>query len=311
MGVFGAIRSIFFGLAVAVSMPAMATFYVGPVEVNPPGFDRANAKVYFPIQYESREKWPLVVLLHGFTGTGETEDLYMGLRFRTSTHGFILVTPDGTALPPGTHAPEDNKTDLSGVHFWNATDYCCDIAKTGVDDVKYITQLIDFLANTYRIDRTRIYLIGHSNGGFMANRLACEAGNKFAAIASLAGGSFKHEEDCRRPTPVSYLQIHAENDRRVFYFDNPHYAGGLATVGQWLKKDGCMSQWKAESRQEPFPLFFGPDVEMRSWTQCSSGKDVTLWTMKPFSGPFYNPHIPTLNWTFSEEVLDYLFAHHR
>ncbi len=306
-------RTVRFFSAILVLSFSFVSFargdFRGPVEVNPPGFDRAKAKVYFPTQYESRERWPLVVLLHGFTGTGTSEDLYMLLRFRTSHRGFILVTPEGTANPPGSISPTGE--DLSGKQFWNATDFCCDFLKTGVDDVKYITKLVDFLSRGYRVDPRRVYLIGHSNGGFMANRLACEAGEKFAAIATLAGGSFKNLSACRRPTPVSYLQIHAVNDPTVVYGKDPRYAGGLPTVKQWLLKNGCAAYSAIVSRKAPLPLFVGPELSMRSWSHCSSGQDVALWTLQSYSGPLYSPHIPTLTWSFSEEVLDFLLAHSR
>ena len=279
----------------------------GPIEVNPEGFERAKAKVYFPNQYETRENWPLVVLLHGFKATAEEEDLYMTLRFRTSRRGFILLTPQGTPTPNGTRSAEGE--DYSGKQFWNATDFCCDFAKTKVDDVKYLNSLIDFMATHYRIDQKRIYLIGHSNGGFMANRLACENGERFAAIASLAGGSFKNPAACRHPTPVSYLQIHAEDDQTVVFGDDPQYAGGQATVQQWMDKDHCVGA-PTTAKMDSFPtLFFGPKTQLQSWDDCQSGKTLALWKMLPHPGVHYDPHIPNLTWFFSERVLDFLFAH--
>lgn len=287
--------------------------YRGPVEINPPGFERAQAKVYFPNQYEQKAKWPLVVLLHGFTGTGTAEDLYFWLRFRVSSRGFILVTPEGTSTPKGTMLPKKDGTreDISGAQFWNATDFCCDFAKTGVDDVKYLTKLVDHLARSYRVDRSRVYLLGHSNGGFMANRLACEAGEKFAAIASLAGGSFKNLGQCRRPLAVPYLQIHARDDKTIAFGEDPLYAGGLSTVKQWLKKNGCSKQSSVVSQRSPLPLVWGPEVSMKRWSDCASSSDVQLWSIEPFQASWYSPHIPSLSWGFSEEVLDYFFAHQR
>jgi len=281
----------------------------GPVELNPPGFRRAKAKVYFPNQYETRANWPLVVLLHALTGTAEIEDLYFSLRFRASRRGFILVTPEGTKMPPGSISPENK--DYSGKQFWNATDVCCDLAKTGVDDVKYLNDLIDYLARHYRVDTKRIYLFGHSNGAFMANRLACENGRRFAAIANLAGGSFKNPADCRRPVAVPYLQIHSVNDNVVVYRHDDRYAAGLPTVRQWLAKNQCSPKSEIISPNAFLPLLFGPSVQMRAWKNCASRMDVTLWTIPSYSGALWNPHVPLLTWAFSEEILDYLFAHHR
>jgi polyhydroxybutyrate depolymerase len=291
----------------AISSSSAAGDFRGPIEVNPPGFERAKAKVYFPTQYESQERWPLVVLLHGFTGTASKTDMYMLLRYRTSSRGFILVTPDGTANPPGSISPKGE--DYSGKQFWNATEFCCDFLKSGVDDVKYLTKLVDYLSSNYRVDRRRVYLLGHSNGGFMANRLACEEGEKFAAIASLAGGSFKNLSSCKKSTAVAYLQIHAVNDGTIAYGEDARYAGGLPTVQQWLKKNDCSSEFQVVPRKSILPLVVGPEMSMQTWRKCSTGKEVALWTIQNYSGPFYVPHIPSLSWSFSEEVLDFLLAH--
>lgn len=306
----GNLRVFLTVLAILSSAVCSATGdFRGPIEVNPSGFERAKAKVYFPTQYENQERWPLVVLMHGFTGTASNTDLYLGLRFRTSRRGFILVTPEGTANPPGSISPKGE--DFSGKQFWNATEFCCDFLKSGVDDVKYLTQLVDYLSKNYRVDPRRVYLLGHSNGGFMANRLACEAGEKFAAIATLAGGSFKSLSSCKKHTAVPYLQIHAVNDKTIVYGEDPRYAGGLPTVQQWVKKNGCASDSVVVPRKATLPLVLGPEVTMRSWSNCSSGKDVALWTIQDYSGPFYSPHIPNLSLSFSEEVLDFLLAHSR
>lgn len=285
-----------------------------PAEINPTGFTRKPAKVFLPIQYDHKDKWPLVVLLHGFRGTAQAEDYYLTLRFRTSNRGFILVTPEGTVTPDGTRgAPgkDGKQDDFSGAQFWNATDYCCDLAKTGVNDVEYLSKLIDAVEKTYHVDSDRIYLIGHSNGGFMANRLACEIGDRLAGIASLAGGSFKRPGDCRKPTPVPYLQIHAEDDGTISYGDNDRYAGGKATIAQWLEKNGCKGEGKAGEKKDFLFLVPGAETTPRLWSKCASRAPVAFWTIAPFSGPMHSGHVPLFHLNFTDEVLSFLFQQTR
>lgn len=281
--------------------------YQGPFDINAEGAQRPAAKSYLPLQYDPAKKWPLVVMLHGFSGTAEAEDTYLGLRFRTSLRGFILLTPEGTKIPPGTRGADN--ADLSGNQFWNATDTCCDFGKTGVDDAGYLLSLIEKIKATYNIDSNKIYLIGHSNGGFMVNRLGCEAGKTFAGIASLAGGTFKDIKNCRAPAAVRYLQIHAVDDKTILYGESPEYAGGKPTVDQWIAKNGCGANSVQSAKRDFVFLIPGVDTDTRSWKNCRSGKEVSLWTIKGSQTRGHSPHVPLLNLNFTDAVLDFLFAH--
>ncbi len=253
-----------------------ASLYQGPYDINPNFSERKKAKVYLPLQYNDQAQWPMVILLHGFGGTGETEDSYLTLRHRVSSKGFILLTPDGTITPKGTLTPDGH--DLTGNQFWNATDFCCDFAKTGVDDVKYLTDLIAAVQAKYHIDSQRIYLFGHSNGGFMANRLACETG-KFAGVANLAGGSFLQLKDCKFPKATSYLQIHAVDDETIVYKEAKDYAGGVETVAQWRTRNACGPAILKEPSQDFLFLAPGKDTKIETW-KCPAGREVGFWSIR-------------------------------
>lgn len=278
--------------------------YQGPYEINPKGYDRKKAKIYLPTQYQESSDWPLVILLHGFSGTAVDQDNYLTLRFRASRRGFILLTPEGTITPNGTLAPDG--TDLGGNQFWNATDFCCDFAKTGVDDVKYLKDLISYVKTHYKVNSKKVYLFGHSNGGFMANRLACELKDTFAGIASLAGGSMKLLADCQSPGLVSFLQIHAENDKTVLYKGATEYASGVETVGHWLQRNSCSTEVKRPKDQDYLFLIRGNDTKIQEWKKCAPGKEVSLWSIGAFEARGHSPHVPLFNLNFTESVLDFL-----
>ncbi len=281
--------------------------FQGPILVGAEGFNRPAAKVYLPLQFATQEQWPLVILLHGFSGTADSEDQYLTMRYRVSSRGFVLLTPDGTITPKNTMAPDGK--DLGGNPFWNATDFCCDFARTGVDDVGYLTKLIDVVKTKYNIDPRRVYIIGHSNGGFMANRLACEIGDQIAGIASLAGGSYADASKCRDPKPVPFLQIHAVDDATLAYDGGlPQYAGGKATIGQWLARNGCSANSQNTFIKDFVPAIPGNDTSMEAWRECNSGKPVALWTIKPHFEKYHNAHVPIFNLDFTAAVLDFLFA---
>lgn len=272
-----------------------AANFQGPYDISPPGFDRVAAEVYLPLQYESKSEWPLIVLLHGYGANGFQQDEYLSMHNRVSGKGFILLVPEGTK-------------DANGKQFWNATDACCDFGNSRVNDVDYLSKLIAETKAKYHVNSKKIYLFGHSNGGFMANRLACEIGDELAGIASLAGGSFKRVTDCRMPRKMFFLQIHAENDPTVSYEDDPRYAGAVESVNQWVTRNDCPSAPQRSVYESDYvTLIPGGDTKKKFWEKCKNGTQVSFWTIKAHTAPNHLPHIPFFRLNFADDVIDSLF----
>jgi polyhydroxybutyrate depolymerase len=161
---------------------------------------RGELAVHVPSGYDAAAPAPLIVLLHGYTSSGAGQDTYMQVSALKDAYGFILVAPDGTREAGGNRP-----------RFWNASAACCNFSDSEVDDVAYLAGLIDAIKADYAIDDKRVYLFGHSNGGFMSYRLAHEHGGAIAAIASLAGADQSRPRPAP-PEPVHVLQIHGTAD---------------------------------------------------------------------------------------------------
>lgn len=90
-------------------------------------------------------------------------------------------------------------------------------------DVTFAVAVIDELAKSHSIDRTRVFATGYSSGGFFANVLACHRPKLLRAIASNAGGApYKQEEKwsngypkCPGQEPTAMLALHGERDYGV------------------------------------------------------------------------------------------------
>ena len=171
---------------------------------------RGELPVHVPSSYSAAAPAPLIVLLHGYTSSGAGQDTYMQVSALKDAYGFILVAPDGTREDSGNRP-----------RFWNASAACCNFAGSTVDDVAYLTGLIDAVKADYAVDDKRVYLFGHSNGGFMAYRMAHEHGDAIAAIASLAGADQSRPRP-EPPEPVHVLQIHGTADTAI-----PYEGGGF------------------------------------------------------------------------------------
>jgi polyhydroxybutyrate depolymerase len=174
---------------------------------------------------------PFVILLHGYSGSGQAMDDYLSMSSIAAARTFLLATPDGTV-------------DALGYRYWNATDACCAAnAPVPADDVAYLTAVIDDVSSRYNVDPKRVYIIGHSNGGFMAHRMACDRAARIAAVVSIAGAQWNDLAYCQPSEPVSVLQVHGTADTVILYDGGPGYPGARTTVTDWAMLNRCTTSF--------------------------------------------------------------------
>ena len=219
----------------------------------------------------AREAGPLalVIYLHGFGASAERLLGALDVVSVARERGVVLAVPDGSV-------------DGRGRRFWNAGPACCDFDGTGVDDVAYLDALIDDVAARQPVDAKRVYVVGYSNGGFMAHRLACERGARLAAIVSLSGAG-PSPQTCQPSAPVSVLQVHGDADRAVSYGGGrvlglagpaPH-PSALDTVAAWAARDGC----SGEAERHSGLVVSERTATRTSFAGCRDGSAVELWTV--------------------------------
>ncbi len=250
-----------------------------------------------PLSYTPGAPTPLVVLLHGYTATGATQDAYFHLSELAHLKGFILALPDGTI-------------DSAGNHFWNATDACCAFGQT-VDDVAWLTAVIADLQARYTVDPRRIFLVGHSNGAFMAHRMACDRSELVAGIVSLAGAVWADTAKCNPGAKVNVLQVHGTLDAVIKYAGGsatagaPPHPGAETTVATWAAKNGCSGAALTSIGGDldlvsDLPL---AETQRESFGGCPAGAAAELWRIRGGS------HIPVFNATWAESLYTWLMAH--
>ena len=258
--------------------------------------------VRVPASYDPSRPAPLLILLHGYTGSGDDIDSYFGLGPAAEEAGFVYATPDGTI-------------DSNGNRFWNATDACCNFDRGSVDDVAYLSSVIADIQGKVAIDPKRIAVVGHSNGGFMSYRMACERADLVAAIVSLAGVTFADPADCKPSEPVSVAHVHGTADDTILFggggplsdVTGP-FPGAGATAATWATYDGCGAKPSSLSARIDVDasLTDGADPEetsVQEWSGCDAGSTVQLWTIP------YGSHVPELTPAFADAVIRFLVEH--
>jgi len=138
---------------------------------------------------------PLVLVLHGGGGNGVNAESMTDFTSLARAKGFIVAYPDGSARGRG------------GLLTWNAG-HCCGYAmQSNVDDVGFLSALIDDLRSRYPIDSKRVYVTGISNGAMMAHRVGRELPQKVAAIAPVVGDVFGDEKAPTTTTTEAWMHI--------------------------------------------------------------------------------------------------------
>lgn len=240
------------------------------------GGARPVSLFHVPAGYDASKPAPLVLLLHGYGASGRLQEAYFRLLDVADTEGFFLVSPDGTL-------------DSTQHRFWNAVDACCDFEGKGVDDVAYLTGLVAEIEKKYAIDPKRRFLVGHSNGGAMAYRLACDAADRFAAVVSLAGPFYFDPAKCRPTVPIAVLGIHGTADTTVPYDGgvlataHPGADGTLPsavdTAKDWAAYDKCAATPATEAAMDLDGNIKGSETRVTHFTPCAAGGDVVLWSL--------------------------------
>lgn len=223
--------------------------------------------VYVPYCYNGTPI-PVILALHGGGGTGEAIEMELNMNEKADKACFIAVYPNGVSVY---YPPTPGR-----LQMWNSgrRDVWWDHIIKNVDDVGFISALIDDLQSKYSIDIKKIYATGLSNGGRMSYRLACDLSDKIVAIAPI--GSPMHVE-CNPQRPVSIIHFHGTDDKH-----NP-YNGGIScevsadvpsvaeVIGFWTEYNSC---------PQPSQIMYQKgEVTCETYGPCNESSEVTLCTI--------------------------------
>jgi polyhydroxybutyrate depolymerase len=208
-----------------------------------------------PPNYDETSDFALIVGLHGGGGSAAQMEKNYFLTDKANQEKFAIVYADGV-----------QSDGILKARTWNAGT-CCDYAvEKNIDDVKFLSLLIDDLLKKYpKLNRKKVYATGMSNGAMMSYRLACELSNKIAAIAPVAGAMVT-TKPCNPTRPVPILHIHSKLDKNVPYNGGISGFGFLVPpveqgINTWIKNNSCNTTKSVTN----FTLY-----SLTKWTNCSN-----------------------------------------
>jgi polyhydroxybutyrate depolymerase len=251
-------------LALAAVICVLASFapWAWPAPAHAASFDFGGMPRTYTVHVPAGVERPtgLVVNLHAAGVTGQDQSALTHYDAVSDANGFLVVYPDGIDLSwadgRGASVPD----------------------RQGIDDVGFITALVGKLVTDYGIDPGRVFATGLSAGAFMANRLACDRADVFAAVAPVAG-TLGTNVGCNPSRPVSVFETHGTADPVVPYGGGAMTGRGgdsnvlpaQAMVDRWRQLDGCQDA----PAQEVLPITGDGTVTTRfTSSACAAGTSV-------------------------------------
>jgi polyhydroxybutyrate depolymerase len=221
--------------------------------------------LHVPPAYKPEEPAALVLVFHGAGIGAERFVDYSRFSNVADREGFLIVYPEGLD------------------EVWNPS--------PGSRDVQFISDLIDYIQRRCQVDPDRIYASGHSNGGGMVHRLACDLADRISAIGTISG-AYQSSGQCSPSRPVPVFAIHGTADNIIPYEGIPHWAA------DWAGRNDC--------DPEPAEIPHNVLIQETKWSSCREGADVILYTIQDLGHDWTHDLI-----NMGQTIWDFFKAHPR
>jgi polyhydroxybutyrate depolymerase len=241
-----------------------------PVNIEHDGNNR-DYVLFVPTGYDGTEPLPLVVNLHGGSSFA-TEELDRSKWDKMGEQeDFVVVAPNGIGKS------------------WNAG-----FGDDGRDDVGFIRAVVADIVADLCVDKKRVYVTGHSNGGAMTHKLGCEAADIFAAMAPICGWTEKGKA-CNPARALAVAAVRALDDPTVKYEGGGNAPSAEEDLQRWLDADQCADM----------PVVSSYENTCTTHTSCKDGTQVMECHPPGQHGFYYSANnkflLPQALWPFFEQ----------
>jgi len=228
---------------------------------------------YIVFQKEDRdgphEKAPLLIVLHGGGGNGAKMQKMSGFDAIARHENLVTIYPDAVK------------------NHWNDKRNDCNTYahKNNIDDVEFLSKIIDEVKVKYNIDESRVYIAGVSNGGMMAHLFAIEKGGQIAAMASVIAGIAENIKDKKPAAALPVLIINGDKDMLVKWDggvvaqNRGKILGARKSVEFWVNNNGCKKTPLVERLGDKDPGD-GTVVIKETYAASDKGAEVVFYIIK-------------------------------
>jgi polyhydroxybutyrate depolymerase len=267
-----------------------------------------------PEGYDGTVPLPMVVLIHGAFSSAQTLERQSGFSGLADREDFVAVYPNGIGL-------------FGLLRHWNSGHCCGKARKDNIDDVGFVMSVIEEVSEQLYVDRRRVYLVGHSNGGMLAYRIAAERAGMVAAIApvsaTIGGRPSADEPEWMIPepeAPVPMVILHGRADQHVPYDGGrgERSRGRSSTISVprsvafWVEQNGCTPNPRSDR-------YLKDRVVREVWDSCTDSADIVLYTLEGWGhvwpGPPFTNRLraddPLRGFDAAEIIWDFLKRHRR
>lgn len=203
-------------------------------------------RIHLPAHYHSFIPTPVIMTFGGRNESSTTIESYTGIDDLNA----IAVYPDAQIDSKG-------ETSFQGAPY----------SPVGVNDVLFVSDLLNQLQSTLCVDPLRIYADGKSNGGGFAALLACQLQHRIAAFGMVSGAFYPQSTvGCGAGTPVSLVEFHGTADTVINYEGDDSRQGSevpaiMDWLAGWATHDHCAAT--------PSSTGIGADVVKFSYPGCA------------------------------------------
>jgi polyhydroxybutyrate depolymerase len=235
---------------------------------------------------------PVIVALHGVGQTPAEFANFTGFDKVGDRHRVAVIYPEGRSYSK------------EGWLGWNAGFCCVGRVARETDDVGFVMAALDDALAKAKLDRSRVFVTGFSNGAMLAYRIAAEHADRIAAIGISSGaiggnmGAGTPYYQIPKPSrPVAVAIVHSLTDPFMIY-----HGGSSKTLEDEMHlrrrmtssvADALKFWWDNNDCDSSDPAYDDKDVAVELSYGCKDRADVVLWTIKS-SGHVWPGDLPMI-----------------